>query len=379
MSEDPTGRGHRPDPQPRLRIAALTAVITGVVLLAAAAFLLSYSGIHLIALEAGVSPSLARIYPLIFDAMLVIACAAVLALRGSGWWARAYVWLCLLLLLAGVATGDALHAMGVALPARQARAAVAITPWALLLLAFGLLLAMLQHLRRGRLAAGKGRAAAAAPATPTVRVVNQPPGVGAAAGGGTGGPASRPGRLAGLGLAGAAPTNGAETGSGPGGPQSPAAPAGWARGGNTGAHRTVPPPRGEPETPLDQGPAHPPDTAGDGPEPAAEKPPGQQPDTGPPDTGPPDTGPPDTGPPETGPPETGPPETGPPGTAYPVEDAHPGDEDYDTDDYTEQGSYEPAEYLAEIADDAPAAGLADAQGHTGAADPAGAPGQQERP
>jgi hypothetical protein len=158
MTEYPAGRGYRSsDFTPRLRLAALTAVILGVLLLAAAAFLLSYSGIHHIALEAGVSPKLARFYPGIFDAMLVIASASVLALRGAGWLTRVYVWACLILLLAAVATGDAVHAMGVALPRQPSRAGVAITPWALVLLSFGLLLAMLRHLRRAR-AAGREQA-----------------------------------------------------------------------------------------------------------------------------------------------------------------------------------------------------------------------------
>src|SRR6266700_2834945 len=153
MSEYPAGRGHHSaDLQPRLRLAALTAVIIGVLLLAAAAFLLSYAGIHRIALSAGVSPALARLYPVIFDAMLVIASAGVLALRGAGWLTRVYVWLCLLLLLGAVAAGDAVHAMSVALPRQPTRAVVAVTPWALLLLAFGLLLGMLRHLRKIRLA-----------------------------------------------------------------------------------------------------------------------------------------------------------------------------------------------------------------------------------
>jgi hypothetical protein len=157
MTEYPAGRSQRPsDLTPRLRLAALTAVIIGVLLLAAAAFLLSYSGIHHIALQAGVSPKLARLYPGIFDAMLVIACAAVLALRGAGWVTRLYVWLCLIVLLAAVATGDAVHAMGIAIPRQPSRAGVAITPWALVLLSFGLLLAMLRYLRRTR-STGRGQ------------------------------------------------------------------------------------------------------------------------------------------------------------------------------------------------------------------------------
>jgi hypothetical protein len=167
MTEYPAGRVNRSgEPTPRLGLAALTAVIVGVLLLAAAAFVLSYSGIHHIALQAGVSPKLARFYPGIFDAMLVIASASVLALRSAGWLTRVYVWLCLLVLLAAVATGDAVHAMGVALPRQPSRAGVAITPWALVLLSFGLLLAMLRHVRKGR-SVGRGQAGADTQAQPS--------------------------------------------------------------------------------------------------------------------------------------------------------------------------------------------------------------------
>ena len=156
MSNDPVGQRPRStDLHSNLRLAALAAVIAGVVLLAAAAFVLSYEGIHQIALQAGVSPGLAKLYPLIFDAMLVIAAAAALALRGAGWWARCYAWGSLLILLAAVAVGDALHATGTTLPAQPTKAAVAVTPWVLLLMAFGLLLEMLRHFRTTRSAAAK--------------------------------------------------------------------------------------------------------------------------------------------------------------------------------------------------------------------------------
>jgi len=86
MSNYPVGRRPRSaDPHSTLRLAALTAVVAGVVLLAAAAFVLSYPGIHSVALQAGVSPNLAKLYPVIFDAMLVVAGAAAMALRGAGW------------------------------------------------------------------------------------------------------------------------------------------------------------------------------------------------------------------------------------------------------------------------------------------------------
>lgn len=142
---------HRPpDGHPVLRGLALWAVAGGVIVLAAAAFVLSYPGIHAVALHAGVSRSLARIYPVIFDAMLVIACAAVLSLRGGGLLSRCYAWLTLLVLLAAAAGADTVHSIGTRLPHRQSAAAAAIIPWVLLLIGFGLLLAMLRHARLRR-------------------------------------------------------------------------------------------------------------------------------------------------------------------------------------------------------------------------------------
>jgi Protein of unknown function (DUF2637) len=155
MSDHPT---HPVTPAPaeagRLpRLLALAAVGAGVLVLAAAAFVLSYPGIHAIARQAGVSASLARGYPVIFDAMLVIAFAAVLSLRGAGVVSRCYAWLSLIVLLAAAAGAGALHSARVAIPHRPAAAAAAVIPWALLLIGFGLLLAMLRHARLSRAAA----------------------------------------------------------------------------------------------------------------------------------------------------------------------------------------------------------------------------------
>src|SRR5262249_59707941 len=121
------------------------------------AFLLSYEGIHQIALQAGVSEGLARLYPLMFDAMLVIVCAAALALRSAGWGAKCYVWVSLLLVVGAVAIGGALHATGIRLTGQAARAAIAVIPWVLLLMGFGLWLVMLRQRRRTRALAGRGR------------------------------------------------------------------------------------------------------------------------------------------------------------------------------------------------------------------------------
>jgi hypothetical protein len=141
------------EPGRRLRLLALGAVVIGVLLVAAAAFLLSYPGVHAIALQAGVSTSFARVYPLIFDAMLVVVCAAVLSLRGAGPVSRCYAWLSLLVLLGIAATADALHATSAQLPARPVAAAVAVIPWAMVLAGFGLMLTMLRHARIRRQAA----------------------------------------------------------------------------------------------------------------------------------------------------------------------------------------------------------------------------------
>jgi Protein of unknown function (DUF2637) len=171
----PVPAAHYPDAPARpaethraLRLLALTAVSIGVLVLAAAAFLLSYPGIHAIALQSGVSPRLARVYPVIFDAMLVIAASAVLSLRGAGLLSRCYAWLSLLVLLGAAAGADALHSARIRPPHRPAAAAAAIIPWALVLIGFGLLLAMLRHARLHRAAAAAEAAASEAAARPPV-------------------------------------------------------------------------------------------------------------------------------------------------------------------------------------------------------------------
>src|SRR5450432_3396757 len=146
----PDGRP-RGDSQRVPRLLAVIAVALGLLALTAAACVLSYSGIHILARQAGVSASLAKIYPLIFDAMLVVAGCSVLALRGAGLISRVYSWLCLVILLAGVAVGSAVHAAAIRFPHRPAALTVAVVPWVLVLLGFGLLLTLLRHARLRRL------------------------------------------------------------------------------------------------------------------------------------------------------------------------------------------------------------------------------------
>jgi hypothetical protein len=144
-SEDsPTG------PDGAFRAIGLAAVFIGVAALAAATFVLSYQGIRSVALQAGIEPRYAKGYPLLIDAMLVIVLAAVLALRGAGLPSRILAWLTLLVVLCAAAGADTLHATGRTLPHNAAVVTAAVLPWALVFVAFVLLLAMLRHARLRR-------------------------------------------------------------------------------------------------------------------------------------------------------------------------------------------------------------------------------------
>lgn len=123
------------------------AVIIVVAAVAAATFMLSYAGVHAVALQAGVPRDLARYYPGILDAVLVIACAAAPVLRDARWWVRCYAWLAILVVVVVIGGIDAVHAMNVTLPHRATAGVAAVLPWALLLLAFSLWLTILRHLR----------------------------------------------------------------------------------------------------------------------------------------------------------------------------------------------------------------------------------------
>jgi Protein of unknown function (DUF2637) len=134
----------------RLNLAAVTSVLTGTVLLAGAAFLLSYARFHEMALSAGVSPSLATLYPVMFDTTLVIACVAALALRGASWWMRGSAVLFVTILLTAVGVAQAVHSAGISLPYGPTAAAFAALPWALFLIGFSLGLLVLRYLRTAR-------------------------------------------------------------------------------------------------------------------------------------------------------------------------------------------------------------------------------------
>ncbi len=156
-----------------LRALALVAVVVGLVALTTAACVLSYSSVHDFALRAGISRSLAKFYPDICDAMLVMAGCSVLSLRGAGLLSKAYAWVCFILLLGALAASSAVHEAGLSVPLRAAEITAAVFPWAVVLVAFGLLLALLRHTRRRR--QGQKSGSAAADALASSRAALEPP------------------------------------------------------------------------------------------------------------------------------------------------------------------------------------------------------------
>jgi hypothetical protein len=129
----------------RRLVNALVALV--VIAVAGATFVFSYPGVHAIALLGGVSAQLARYYPGLFDAVLVIACVAAAVLRDGRWWARLWAWLVIIAVLGAIGTADVLHAMGYTLRHRPTEGIVAGAPIAAVLLAFSLLLTLLRQSR----------------------------------------------------------------------------------------------------------------------------------------------------------------------------------------------------------------------------------------
>jgi hypothetical protein len=118
-----------------------------VIAVAGATFVFSYAGVHAIALLGGVSAQLARYYPGLFDAVLVIACVAATVLRDGRWWARLWAWVVMIIVLGAIGAADVLHAMNYALQHRQTEGVVAAAPVVAVLLAFSLLLTLLRQSR----------------------------------------------------------------------------------------------------------------------------------------------------------------------------------------------------------------------------------------
>ena len=136
----------------------ITAVAIVVLAVAAGTFFLSYPGVHAIARQGGVSGQLARFYPALFDAVLVIACVAAVMLRDARWWARGWAWLVAIVVLGAIGATDVLHAMSYGLRQRPTEGVVAAAPVAAVLLAFSLFLTMLRQSRPQPPEAGHGQA-----------------------------------------------------------------------------------------------------------------------------------------------------------------------------------------------------------------------------
>jgi Protein of unknown function (DUF2637) len=144
----------------------LANVVVAIVVLAVAAgmFVFSYPGVHAIARQGGVSGQLARFYPALFDAVLVIACVAAVMLRDARWWARCWAWLVAIVVLGAIGATDVLHAMSYGLRQRPTEGVVAAAPVAAVLLAFSLFLTMLRQSRPQPADAAPGRVPARGPA-----------------------------------------------------------------------------------------------------------------------------------------------------------------------------------------------------------------------
>ena len=123
----------------------LTAIIAGglcVLAIAAGVIAFSYSDVRDLALTAGVTPRLGRFYPLLFDAVLIVACAAAVTVRGV---LRGFAWLAVLVIIGALAAADTVHAMSITVPMRPLEATIAIAPWVVLLTGLTLLDAMMRR------------------------------------------------------------------------------------------------------------------------------------------------------------------------------------------------------------------------------------------
>lgn len=117
---------------PNGRLAVSTAIV-GTVLIAAAAFWLSFTALTDLAHRSGVAAEQAWAWPLIVDGLIVVATVAVVALDGQR--AAWYPWLLLMVGTAVSVTANALHATVAAdpsVPAALAGCVAAVPPLVLL-------------------------------------------------------------------------------------------------------------------------------------------------------------------------------------------------------------------------------------------------------
>jgi hypothetical protein len=140
-------------PRRGLRLTAVIAAGLCVLAIAAGVIVFSYSDVRDTALTAGLSPRLARFYPLLFDAVLIVACAAAVTLRGV---LRGYAWLAVLVTVGAIAAADIVRGMSITVPKRPLEGTIAVAPWVVLLVGLTLLDAMLRR-GPGRKSQAEGR------------------------------------------------------------------------------------------------------------------------------------------------------------------------------------------------------------------------------
>jgi Protein of unknown function (DUF2637) len=138
----------------------------GVAALAAGAFVLSYDDLRLLALRGGAARHWAFLYPGMLDGLVVVIILAILTARRSGWFSRTLRWLLLVLLVGGAGAAGVQRAVkGYAvLPDTPVDVGVAVAPWAILMIAVWLWVAMIKQVLglRAQRSSRSGRREAAA-------------------------------------------------------------------------------------------------------------------------------------------------------------------------------------------------------------------------
>ena len=121
----------------------------GVAALAAGTFVLSYNDLRLLALRGGAARHWAFLYPSMVDGLVVVVILAILTARRSIWFSRALRWLLLMVLIAGAGAAAVQRAVkGFAvLPDTPVNVGVAVAPWAILIIAVWLWIAMIKQVR----------------------------------------------------------------------------------------------------------------------------------------------------------------------------------------------------------------------------------------
>lgn len=144
------------EPRQRSGAAAITLTGFGVLIIAAFAVLLSYSGIYQVALQGNVDPRYAHLYPAGFTLLLLMSFWTSYLLRSAPRRRRIWVDMLILALILLAAGASVLQAMDHHLAWRIAVVVTAAAPWLALLVAFRIFLWVLMYLRGEVPTAGRG-------------------------------------------------------------------------------------------------------------------------------------------------------------------------------------------------------------------------------